>query len=222
MATAKDAHQSPDLRQLADAQSSRQSINLQDRDDDAVTVHSRATAKSEKRRSWFGGDVKPKHKATPSVTGYAGEQQVDEQSRNRSRARSATNKSTKSHDESNQPRTRQSRLESKKSTPVMASGGWDTAQTALPRTSQSDNRPKTSERFGYPDKSLTSTVTISAGGSTNQSNDNTQNNNASAASTGGVGDSVKKRFSLLKGINKKTSRMNVREGGVLTESLREE
>jgi hypothetical protein len=223
VATAKDVHQSPDLRQLADAQSSRQSINPQDRDDDALTVHSRATAKSEKRRSWFGGDVKPKHKATLSVTEYAGEEQVDEQRRNRSRARSATNKSTKSHDESNQPRTRHSRLESKKSTPVMASGGWDTAQTALPRTSQSDNRPNTAERFGYPDKSLASTVTISAGGSNSQSNGNNSNNNVSSSpSTGGVRDSVKKRFSLLKGINKKTSRMNVREGGVLTESLREE
>jgi hypothetical protein len=223
VATAKDIHQSPDLRQLADAQSSRQSINLQDRDDDAVTVHSRATAKSEKRRSWFGGDVKPKHKATPSVTGYAGEEQVDQPRRDRSRARSATNKSTKSHDESNQPRTRHSRLESKKSTPVLASGGWDTAQTALPRTSQSDNRPNTSERFGYPDKGLASTVTISAGGSNSQSNGNNPNNSGNtSASTGGVRDSVKKRFSLLKGINKKTSRMNVREGGVLTESLREE
>ena len=156
------------------------------------------------------------------MTGYAGEAQVDEQRRNRSRARSGTNKSTKSHDELNQPRTRHSRLESKKSTPVMASGGWDTAQTALPRTSQSDNRPNASERFGYPDKSLASTVTISAGGSNSQSNGINPNNNASTASTGGVRDSVKKRFSLLKGINKKTSRMNVREGGVLNESLREE
>ncbi|EED16759.1 dedicator of cytokinesis domain protein, putative [Talaromyces stipitatus ATCC 10500] len=226
-ASVATVQQSQDLKQLADAQSSCQSINLQDRDDDAVTVHSRATSrggKSEKRRSWFGGDAKPKQKATPSTIEPT-EEQVDQQRRDRSRARSSTNKSTKSHDELSQSRTRQNRLESKKSTPVLPSGGWDSAPTALPRTSQSDHRPNTSEIFGYPDKSLAATVTISAGVSNNQSNSNNVNNNgSSSSSTSGVRDSVKKRFSLLKGINKKTSRANVRDGGngILAESLREE
>jgi dedicator of cytokinesis protein 3 len=226
VATTHTVHGSPDLRQLADAQFSQHSLALQERDDDAVTVHSHATSrggKSDRRRSWFGGDGKMKYKTTPSAYGGDDHQQ-DQQRRDQSRARSATNKSVNSQGaDSSHSRAQHSRLESKKSTPVLNSGEWNNAQTALPRTSQSEQRPSTSERFGYTSKNHS--VTISAASSYDQSHGN--HTNGSPASTGGVRDSVKKRFSLLKGINKKSSRLNVRDGGsgsngVLVEPLHEE
>jgi hypothetical protein len=211
VATTGTAHQT-------DGKSHRQSTDLQGYDDDAATINSRATSRggrSDKRRSWFGGESKSKYKITPSVAG-AGDDGDDSRSRrHNSRTRSVTEKSVKSaksqDDTHHHNHRRHSRLESKKSTPVITANEWDTAATALPRTSYSE-RPRTSEE-SLKQATANGTSSIALSPVPTNSQDYSSTNGNGNQNPSGVRDSVKKRFSLLKGINRKSSRLNVRDDG---------
>ncbi|CRG90304.1 hypothetical protein PISL3812_07347 [Talaromyces islandicus] len=204
----------------ADAKS-RQSTDLQGYDDDAATINSRATSRggrSDKRRSWFGGESKSKYKNTASVT--SANDDDDKHRGHNSRTRSATEKSVKSAKSQDDPdrhhhqhHKRHTRLESKKSTPVITASEWDTAAaTALPRTSYSE-RPTTSEESVKQHAVANGTSSIAVSPVPTNSQDHSSTNGNGNAS--GVRDSVKKRFSLLKGMNRKSSRLNVRDDGAM-------
>jgi hypothetical protein len=231
-ATTNTVQGATDIKHQPEAKSSRPSLDqrrnsrgetLHDHDDDAATVHSRTTSrsqttKSEKRRSWFGGEPRAiKHKTAPSVSDRRSRDIQEQQQTFESRARSATNQSTKSQDEPRNARIGHHRLESKKSTPTMASPDWGESETALPRASQSD-RPATSESFGFPPKIDSSSVNVSAMGSRDH---DSHHSNSAQTSGGGVRDSVKKRFSFMRAVGRKSSRLNVKEAGI-TETVQEE
>lgn len=210
-------------------------------EDDAVTVHSRATSvsrtRSEKRRSWFGGGgersgrTHQQHKPAASVASedVAGGD-TEQRQHFYTRARSATSrsaKSGKSQDENSYARQHQQtttqRLETKKSTQALSD--WGEGDTALPRTSNVnvtvDDRPTWDNPVAvhHPRPSEEYTQEPPQTQSQLQSHSHSIN-------VGAVRDTVIKRFSQLKGtVGRKTSRLHMRDGmsrGGITEVVREE
>lgn len=161
-------------------------------DDDAATINSRTTsrsrgAKSEKRRSLFGGD-----KPLKAATSTEDVQVTLKRGLSRSSSRRTASKSCDGRSRSGS--------ENPPSSVASPDRGASRTTTALPTARE--HEPAVVPE--HPDVAVTSTVTA--------------NNHSSSHHTGGVRDSVMKRFSLLKGVGKKASRLNVREG----EALREE
>lgn len=178
-------------------------------DDDAATIHSRATsvsktAKSEKRRSWFGGggDKILKHGSSPSLAGGADDSNAKKRlSRSMSRDTSGP-----SGDERSAPKARLTvnTAAANASTPITPTGGggWSplppTRDYSRPVTRESAHGPKNLSLANGP-ASRSSTAPVNANGS------------APATATSGnpdKRDSVFRRFSLLKGVGRKSSRMD--------------
>ncbi|KAL4918287.1 hypothetical protein BDW62DRAFT_66832 [Aspergillus aurantiobrunneus] len=161
--------------------------------DDAATVHSRTTNQSRdtnnKRRSFFE-EVLQKHTSSLSISASVTGDDAKSQSKQRSRSasRSVTDKSMEniSHSTSHHNSTLEDRP-----TPSVTSpkGGWST----IPSVSEHP-RPVTRSSAA----SIRSPELRSPGGQTN----------SSSHTGGGVRDSVMKRFSLLKGVGRKASRLD--------------
>lgn len=216
-ATATTVQGSADAKHQSEVKAKRKSMDQHSvstrQDDDTATVHSRTTnrsrgGRSEKRRSWFGGEKLQRHKSSTSMAdGHA-----DASASIHSRTRSTT---TKSQDEASRSHAVNHDLASKKSMPSIAGSDLSAGKTALPAASHSE-RPATSGSSGYATKDGAG-VTVSP-----------TSNSESHTSNGGVRDSVMKRFSLLKAVGRKASRLNVRDGGnngsggAIAETLHEE
>ncbi|KAJ5403486.1 hypothetical protein N7509_003357 [Penicillium cosmopolitanum] len=192
-------------------------------DDDAATIHSRATShsrggKSDKRRSWFGGD-KIKHGSSPSVAAVGEETIKRRTSRSASRDTGAQSQDGRSRAGSqHRGPTANTTANSERPAPV-SSGGWST----LPST-RDYSRPVTRDSASA---SASAHAGINGGGHTasattnapaNHVNGANANANVHASANGhghgnsnannGMRDSVFRRFSLLKGVGRKSSRMD--------------
>ncbi|OQE11743.1 hypothetical protein PENVUL_c002G04776 [Penicillium vulpinum] len=165
-------------------------------DDDTATIHSRTTnqsrgGRSEKRRSFFGGD-KTKHGSSPSVTH---ESQTSLNTHNAARdtvPRSHDGRSragSQHHGPTNNAAT-------ERAAPA-SSGGWST----LPST-RDYSRPVTRESNAMTMTTTNGTAPLSP----------VLNN-----SNSGMRDSVFRRFSMLKGVGRKGSRMDFKANGALPE-----
>ncbi|KAJ5654520.1 hypothetical protein N7490_001523 [Penicillium lividum] len=183
-----------------------------DRDDDAATIHSRTTthsrgAKSEKRRSWFGADKK--YGSSPSIAGVVDENGTILKTRpSRSASRDTA---VQSHDGRSRagsqhrgPTSSGTAGTSDRPAPA-ASGGWST----LPST-RDYSRPVTRDSSHAPRE-----LSVATNG--NDSGDTTRVSSTPAGPNAGVRDSVFRRFSLLKGVGRKGSRMDFKSNGTLTE-----
>ncbi|KAG2419346.1 hypothetical protein HFD88_004141 [Aspergillus terreus] len=162
-----------------------------DRDDDAATIHSRTTSRSRdtqsKRRSFFGERL---HKHASSLSMSKTNSQEDSQKRQRSRSRSR-DAATKSHENLSRSHSQRNGA-SNKDRPALTSpkSGWSTIPSIqdYPRpVTQSSAASIRSPELRSPDMSPP-----------------VQNGH------GGARDSVLKRFSLLKGIGRKSSRLDFR------------
>ncbi|KAJ5545818.1 hypothetical protein N7494_003403 [Penicillium frequentans] len=198
--------------QQAEPKAQNTSAEQDDVDDDAATIHSRTTThsrggKSDKRRSWFGGDKK--HGSSPSIAGA-----VDENGtalKNRPSRSASRDTAAQSHDGRSRagsqhrgPTSSGTTGTSDRPAPA-ASGGWST----LP-TTRDYSRPVTRDSSHAP-RELSVNTNGSGTGTTTR---------VSSTPTGpnvGVRDSVFRRFSLLKGVGRKTSRMDFKANGTLQE-----
>ncbi|CEJ54154.1 hypothetical protein PMG11_00476 [Penicillium brasilianum] len=184
-------------------------------EDDAATIHSRATSrsrggKSDKRRSWFGGE-KMKHGSSPSVAAVS--EDVHGASLKKRPSRSA------SRDTAAQSHDGRSRAGSQHrgpvatgavSTPVerpapASSGGWST----IPPT-RDYSRPVTRDST-HTGRDLAGSLNGTSRASVSVQPVNNNSNKD------GMRDSVFRRFSLLKGVGRKTSRMDFKATGTLQE-----
>lgn len=179
-------------------------------DDDAATIHSRATShsrggKSEKRRSWFGAQG-AKHGSTPSVAGAGDDTLKKRTSRSASRDTAAQSHDGRSRAGSQHrgPTANGTTTTSDRPAPP-SSGGW----SAIPPT-RDYSRPVTRDSV-HTGHSVGPTSPIMNGAS------RASVPGAPVNSNGGVRDSVFRRFSLLKGVGRKSSRMDFRAHGPLPE-----
>jgi hypothetical protein len=200
--------QSNSIFTIQPSDSKDKNIDEREEDDDAATIHSRATShsrggKSEKRRSWFG---QAKHGSSASIAG------ADEALKKRP-SRSASRDAAQSHDG-------RSRAGSQHRGPAASgaagnpserpahasSGGWST----LPPT-RDYPRPVTRE-------STNGNRDVAPTNGTNGVNGNVSSHTATPNyRDSGVRDSVFRRFSLLKGVGRKSSRMDFKANGSLPE-----
>ncbi|KAJ5278868.1 hypothetical protein N7478_004240 [Penicillium angulare] len=188
-----------------------------DDDDDAATIHSRATShsrggKSDKRRSWFGGDKK--HGSSPSIAGVGiGIGMSDEPTLKKKPSRSASrdtaaqstdgrSRAGSQHRAANTA-TATSTTTTSDRPAATASGGWST----LPST-RDYSRPPTRDSAHAP-RELSINPNKANGNTTRVSSMPISPTNPNA----GVRDSVFRRFSLLKGVGRKSSRMDFKANG---------
>ncbi|OJJ62443.1 hypothetical protein ASPSYDRAFT_55309 [Aspergillus sydowii CBS 593.65] len=165
--------------------------------DDAATVHSRTTNQSrdtnQKRRSFFG-EVLQKHTSSLSISASAaGDDNVShKRQRSRSASRSAVDKSTEnvSRTTSRQNGTTEERSNPSATNPK---GGWST----IPPVTE---HPRPVTRSSATSNSVRSPEFRSPDAHTNGA--------SNPGGQGGVRDSVMKRFSLLKGVGRKASRLD--------------
>ncbi|KAJ5920314.1 hypothetical protein N7516_011172 [Penicillium verrucosum] len=158
-------------------------------DDDTATIHSRTTShsrggRSEKRRSFFGGDKTYKHGSSPSV---AHESQTSLNAHNASRDTTARSTDGRSRAGSQHRGPTASGAATDRAAPA-SSGGWST----LPST-RDYSRPVTRD---------SNAVTLTTTNGTAPLSPVLNNNNT------GMRDSVFRRFSMLKGVGRKSSRMD--------------
>lgn len=174
-------------------------------DNETATINSRTTNQSHetrsKRRSWFGvGDNKPsKHGSSLSITAASvSTDDVYKQHKKQPSRSASRDTTTKSHDSYSQlaiqtqqtGTLRQDVRPSPVTSPTSAAG--DGGNT-IPSVKESP-RPNTGEHSTYSVKSPQTTP-----------------NSASHTGGGGVRDSVMKRFSLLRGVGRKSSRLDFRD-----------
>lgn len=209
-------------RRPSEAKSNGETINHDD--DDAATIHSRTTSRSRgnksdthsKRRSWFG-DKPHTHKFSPSVSA-AEISTEDSHSGPKRQPSNASRGGRKSIDYERKRSVSMQRTSSKREKPSNSS------KTALPATNHYE-RPATA---GSHTQSIKGTAVNSPAPNHNtQTNTNTHSHTPSTSTGGGVRDSVMKRFSLLKSVGRKTSRLAMGDfggtsNGVLNEPVREE
>ncbi|CAI7621572.1 unnamed protein product [Penicillium glandicola] len=167
-------------------------------DDDTATIHSRTTShsragRSEKRRSFFGGDKTYKHGSSASV---ALESQTSLNAHNASRDTAARSHDGRSRAGSQHRGPPASGAATERAAPV-SSGGWST----LPST-RDYSRPVTRE---------SNAITMTTTNGTAPLSPVLNNNNT------GVRDSVFRRLSMLKGVGRKSSRMDFKANGTLQE-----
>ncbi|KAJ5444300.1 uncharacterized protein N7458_008172 [Penicillium daleae] len=184
-------------------------------EDDTATIHSRATSqsrggKSDKRRSWFGGE-KIKQGSSPSVAAVS--EEVHGTSPKKRPSRSASrDTAAQSHDgrsragSQHRGPTATGAVGSPSERPTPASsGGWST----IPST-RDYARPVTRDS-AHTGRDLAGSLNGASLASVSaQPVNNLPNNN-------GMRDSVFRRFSLLKGVGRKTSRMDFKANGTLQE-----
>ncbi|KAL4778949.1 hypothetical protein BJX76DRAFT_342128 [Aspergillus varians] len=170
--------------------------------DDAATIHSRTTSQSRdtnhKRRRSFFGEVLQKHTSSLSIsTSVAGD---DAKSQRRQRSRSASRSiADKSMDNISHTTSRHNGTAEDRPTPSVTSprGGWST----IPSVTE-HHRPVTrSSVASVRSPELRSPLSQTNG----------------ASNTGGVRDSVMKRFSLLKGVGRKASRLDFKNDQTVRE-----
>lgn len=167
-------------------------------DDDTATIHSRTTShsrggRSEKCRSFFGGDKTYKHGSSPSV---AHESQTSLNAHNASRDTTARSTDGRSRAGSQHRGPTASGTATDRAAPA-SSGGWST----LPST-RDYSRPVTRD---------SNAVTLTTTNGTAPLSPVLNNNNT------GMRDSVFRRFSMLKGVGRKGSRMDFKANGALPE-----
>ncbi|KAE8144981.1 hypothetical protein BDV25DRAFT_165621 [Aspergillus avenaceus] len=162
--------------------------------DDAATIHSRTTTHSRdtqhKRRRSFFGEKLHKHASSLSITG--GTLSEDVQTQSRSASQDAATKSQKSHE--NLSRTsshNKGALGSDRPQALSPKSGWST----IPSISDYPRPVTQSSRTSIKSPELVGPMSPS------------QNH---LHNGGGVRDSVMKRFSLLKGVGRKSSRLDFR------------
>ncbi|KAJ5275049.1 hypothetical protein N7505_003594 [Penicillium chrysogenum] len=167
-------------------------------DDDTATIHSRTTShsrggRSEKRRSFFGGDKTHKHGSSPSV---AHDSQTSLNTHNVSRDTAARSNDGGSRAGSQHRGPTATGAATDRAAPA-SSGGWST----LPST-RDYSRPVTQESNAVTLTTTNGTAPLSP----------VLNN-----SNNGMRDSVFRRFSMLKGVGRKNSRMDFKANGALPE-----
>ncbi|KAE8353166.1 hypothetical protein BDV28DRAFT_148358 [Aspergillus coremiiformis] len=162
--------------------------------EDAATIHSRTTSHSQdtqhKRRSFFGEKF---HKHTPSlsITGGTGPEDTQAQisQRSRSASRDAAAKPQKSHENLSRTSSQNKGLHGiDRPSVVSPKLGWSTVPSINDYPRPVTQGSRTSNRSHELSSSTVS-----------------QQNHSH---TGGVRDSVKKRFSMLKGVGRKSSRLD--------------
>ncbi|KAJ5363994.1 uncharacterized protein N7496_009707 [Penicillium cataractarum] len=185
-------------------------------EDDTATIHSRATSqsrggKSDKRRSWFGGE-KIKHGSSPSVAAVSEEVHGTTLKKRPSRSASRDT-AAQSHDgrsragSQHRGPTASGAVSSpvERQAPPASSGGWST----IPST-RDYSRPVTRDST-HTGRDLTGSLNGTSRASVS-AQPVTINPNKD-----GMRDSVFRRFSLLKGVSRKTSRMDFKANGTLQE-----
>jgi hypothetical protein len=190
-------------------------VDQEEADDDTATIHSRTTShsrggRSEKRRSFFGGDKTHKHGSSPSVGGAGAghDSQTSlktKPSRNPSRDTTAQSHDGRSRAGSQHRGPTASGAAGPDRPAPASSGGWST----LPPT-RDYSRPATRD-------STNNTVTLTT---TNGTAPLSPVSNGSAnGNSSGMRDSVFRRFSMLKGkgVGRKNSRMDFKANGTLQE-----
>lgn len=169
-------------------------------DDDAATINSRATSqsrggKSEKRRSWFGAQA-AKQESSASIG-------ANDDTLKRRISRTA------SRDEIGQshrgPTANGTATTSDRPAPA-SSGGW----SAIPPT-RDFSRPGTRDSV-HAGRDIPAPIPVPMNGTNRAST-----SGAPPPSNTGVRDSVFKRFSMLKGVGRKSSRVDFRAHGPLPE-----
>jgi dedicator of cytokinesis protein 3 len=166
-------------------------------EDDTATIHSRTTShsrggRSEKRRSFFGGDKTYKHGSSPSVANAAHDSQTSLNMRNdAARSHDGRSRAGSQHRGASVTGAATDR------TAPVSSGGWST----IPPT-RDYSRPATRD---------SNTVTMTTTNGTAPLSPVLNNNNT------GMRDSVFRRFSLLKGVGRKSSRLDFKANGALPE-----
>ncbi|KAJ5170267.1 uncharacterized protein N7500_003050 [Penicillium coprophilum] len=158
-------------------------------DDDTATIHSRTTShsrggRSEKRRSFFGGDKTYKHDTSASV---AHDSQTSLNTHNAARDTVPRSQDGRSRAGSQHRGPTATGAATDRTAPA-SSGGWST----LPST-RDYSRPVTRESNGMTLTTTNGTAPLSP----------VLNN-----SNSGMRDSVFRRFSMLKGVGRKSSRMD--------------
>ncbi|KAJ5246030.1 hypothetical protein N7468_001013 [Penicillium chermesinum] len=168
-------------------------------DDDAATIHSRATSvskggRSEKRRSWFSGDKILKQGSNPSLAGGA-----DEATAKKRLSR------TISHDTQGQSGNDRSASKSR--------------LTVNTGAANADRVPAASGGCGHGPRDLSSANGPAGRSSTMPVNENGNSNSPVSVTLANPEkrDSVFRRFSLLKGVGRKNSRMEFKANGTLPE-----
>jgi hypothetical protein len=197
--------QSNSIFTIQPSDSKDKNIDEREEDDDAATIHSRATShsrggKSEKRRSWFG---QAKHGSSASIAG-ADEALKKGPSRSASRDTAAQSHDGRSRAGSQHRGPAASGgVGSSSERPAHASsGGWST----LPPT-RDYPRPVTRESTnGNRDVAPNGTNGVNGNVSSHTATPNYRDS--------GVRDSVFRRFSLLKGVGRKSSRMDFKNGSL--------
>lgn len=177
-------------------------------DDDAATIHSRATSvsrsgKSDKRRSWFGVQG-AKQGSSPSIAGVGDDASKKRTSRSVSRDTAARSHDGRSRAGSQHrgPTANGTTTTSDRSVPA-SSGGW----SAIPPT-RDYPRPVTRDSIHTTHNVAPSSPIVNGRASVS---------GAPLNSNSGVRDSVFRRFSLLKGVGRKSSRMDFQAHGPLPE-----
>jgi hypothetical protein len=174
--------------------------------DDTATVHSRTTNQSRetntKRRSFFG-EVLQKHTSSLSIsTSVAGEEtKSQKRQRSRSASRSVAGKSV---DNVSHTTSRHNGNVEDRPTPTIITspkGGWSTIPSLTEPPRPVTRSSATSIRSPELRSPVSQTHSFNGGGNAN----------------GGVRDSVKKRFSLLKGVSRKASRLDFKSGQTVHE-----
>ncbi|KAJ5788591.1 hypothetical protein N7457_003581 [Penicillium paradoxum] len=161
-------------------------------DDDTATIHSRTTShsrggRSEKRRSFFGSDKIYKHGSSTSVTNAGHESQTSLNVHNAAHDTAARSHDGRSRAGSQQRGASATGAATDRAAPA-SSGGWST----LPST-RDYSRPVTRDSNTAPMTTANGTAPLSP----------VLNNSHS-----GMRDSVFRRFSMLKGVGRKNSRMD--------------
>lgn len=181
-------------------------------DDDAATINSRATsqsrgAKSEKRRSWFGAQA-AKHGSSASIAAANDDTLKKRISRTASRDNIGQSHDNRSRADSQHrgPTANGTATTSDRPAPT-SSGGW----SAIPPT-RDYSRPGTRDS-AHAGRDIPAPFPVPLNGT----NRTSISGAAPPPSNTGVRDSVMKRFSMLKGVGRKSSRMDFRAHGPLPE-----
>jgi dedicator of cytokinesis protein 3 len=167
------------------------------RDDETGTIHTRNSSRSRKRRSWFGGDRASKHRSSLSFAGGTSTEDINRRGSTRSAAsRDTTRRSRVSRSRSRSRHNTHTALTGQDQSSVTNpnGGGW----TRTPSV-KDQQRPVTGQSKATSSKDVQATNTSQAP-------------EGASGGSSGVRDSVRKRFSLLKGVGRKGSRLDFKPG----------
>lgn len=181
----------------SEAINGRMSESGEARDDETGTIHSRNTSRSRKRRSWFGGDRAGKPRSSFSFSRATSTEDLNRRGSIRSAAsRDTARRSRVSRSRSRSRHNTHTAHAGQEQTPVTDPNGGD--WTAIPSV-KDQQRPATGQ---------SKTTSIKGSQATNSSQAPESTNPGSS----GVRGSVRKRFSILKGVGRKGSRHDFKSG----------